>query len=189
MKVQYRGIDLLKFICALLVLVLHVSPFPDGSFLRVVFREVVCIFAVPFFFAASGYLMTNKLTDKDMSVLSVIKRPYLLYLIWSALYFPLVLFSWFISENSVFSNFIVYIRDFLFEGSYLTIWYLNALAIALGICHLLLKRFSPRMCLLIALPFYAVACLLSSYNQLLVSNDFGLFASDIYYAVFIFFIR
>ena len=53
---QYKTVDLFKFIAALSILLLHVPPFRAGTFAYVVIREIITVFAVPFFFAASGFL-------------------------------------------------------------------------------------------------------------------------------------
>lgn len=166
---QYKTIDLFKFICAILIIVLHASPFASYSkVLTFSFRNVVTVIAVPFFFAASGFLTFSKLnTLPDESrrkkyILKYVKRIIQMYLIWSAIYFVFVVYKWVINGFSYMSV-LLYIRNFFFEGSYSTIWFLPALLSATVFVYLLSKRFHKETILYIAVPFYIFGLLGSSY--------------------------
>jgi surface polysaccharide O-acyltransferase-like enzyme len=53
---HYNCIDLIKFICALFVVSIHVSPFASyNSFINYGLKNYIARIAVPFFFVASGY--------------------------------------------------------------------------------------------------------------------------------------
>lgn len=59
---QYAALDLMKFFAAILIIVIHTSPFADVSFaLDFGFRSIIATIAVPFFFCASGFLFFVKL--------------------------------------------------------------------------------------------------------------------------------
>lgn len=178
---KYNGIDLFKIIAAYLIILLHVSIFESETIGYIIVRQIITIVAVPFFFAASGFLISNKL-DKQAIPKSV-KVNYKKYLLWSVIYLPFAVFGWFVSGLPLYKSLLYYVRDFIFEGSYLTIWFLNALAFAIVIEWLLLKRFSKKMCFYISIPFFIIACLLSSYNQLF-TEIFGSKLSDVYYLIF-----
>lgn len=184
-KFQYTGLDLFKFIAAILILMLHANPFGNTSLIGVVLREVITPVAVPFFFAASGFLWYQsyvKNGDKKAkgSILHTIK----LYLIWSGIYFPFVLITWVINNSLNLHSVLFYIKQFFLEGSYQTIWFLNALWLSTAIVYLLLKRFSVKQVFLISIPFYLISCLLSSYNGLLLKLPLGEAVSSAYYSVF-----
>lgn len=49
MKKQYNGLDLLKFVMALMVVMIHVKPNVHSEFLKDVFNPFLSI-AVPFFY-------------------------------------------------------------------------------------------------------------------------------------------
>lgn len=182
-KPIYRGIDLFKFISAILILLLHIPPVYEGGYFYIFIRQILTVIAVPFFFAASGFLAVKKLSATlKGGAYSAIKRPYLLYIKWSLIYLPLALLS--LRNLSISGIIFTYIRNFLLEGSYLTIWYLNALAFAFLFYFLLLKKVSALQCVYISVPLYIVGCLLSSYNQLFVSFPIGQALSDGYYTVF-----
>lgn len=85
-----------------------------------------------------------------------------MYLIWSAIYFVFVVYKWVINGFSYMSV-LLYIRNFFFEGSYSTIWFLPALLSATVFVYLLSKRFHKKTIILIAVPFYIFGLLGSSY--------------------------
>ena len=57
----YNGLDLLKFIMALFVVMIHVKPNVHSETLTTVFNPILSI-AVPIFFVLSSVLIFNKLT-------------------------------------------------------------------------------------------------------------------------------
>lgn len=166
---QYKTIDLFKFICAILIIVLHASPFASYSkILTFGFRNIVTVIAVPFFFAASGFLTFSKLNtvtdeaDRTKYIWKYAKRIIQMYLIWSIVYFGFVICKW-IRDGFSYMRVVIYIRDFFFEGSYSTIWFLPALLSATVFVYLLSKRFHKKTIILIAVPFYIFGLLGSSY--------------------------
>lgn len=183
---QYKTIDLFKFICAILIIVLHASPFASYSkVLTFGFRNIVTVIAVPFFFATSGFLTFSKLntladaSERKKYILKYVRRILQMYLIWSAVYFVFVLYKWVINGFSYMSV-LIYIRDFFFEGSYSTIWFLPALLSATVFVYLLSKRFDKKTIIFIAVPFYIFGLLGSSYFGIaekipLLNDIFGVY--------------
>ncbi len=62
----YNGIDLVKFLCALMVFIIHVPPFPApnsvfANNLNFGLRHGLCRIAVPFFFLSSGFFLFGKM--------------------------------------------------------------------------------------------------------------------------------
>ena len=58
---NYRLIDLLKFICAFLVIGIHTRPFQASSnLLDRLFYYDISNYAVPFFYACTGYFLIAK---------------------------------------------------------------------------------------------------------------------------------
>ena len=61
---QYYSLDLAKFICAVLIIILHTSPFASYSgILDFGFRSIITVIAVPFFFVSSGFLFFEKMNS------------------------------------------------------------------------------------------------------------------------------
>lgn len=60
----YNGLDLLKFIMALFVVMIHVKPNSHSEILTMMFDPILSI-AVPIFFVLSSVLIFNKLTKTN----------------------------------------------------------------------------------------------------------------------------
>lgn len=166
---QKSSLDIAKFLCAILVLIIHSDPV--GSYSKALsfgFRNVICVVAVPFFFATSGYLLREKLGslntegDQKQYMWKYLKRLVVIYLFWSAVYFPFVVVKWLRAGFGI-GSVLEYVKDFFFEGSYSTIWFLPALMSAALIYWLLRKRLSCKGVFFAGCGCYAVTLLLSSY--------------------------
>lgn len=62
----FDGIDLIKFICAFLVCIIHISPLPTESllysnYINFGLQQYICRIAVPFYFMASGFFLFRKI--------------------------------------------------------------------------------------------------------------------------------
>lgn len=166
---QYKTVDLFKFIGAFLIIVLHTAPFSSYSrVLTVGFRNIVTVVAVPFFFVASGFIAFSKINsleteeEKNKYMVKHSKRLAMMYLIWSAVYFVFVLIGW-IQNGFTLGKLLEYIKDFFFEGSFLTIWFLPAVLTATLLVFFLSKKLSYKTIFLIAIPVYVFTLLGSSY--------------------------
>ena len=186
---QYKSLDFAKFVCAILIIVLHTAPFASYSkILTFGFRNIVTVIAVPFFFLTSGFLAFKKFdliedSKKKAYVVQYLKRIVLMYLIWSAVYFVFVVIKWF---RSGFSIYIVleYIKDFFFEGSYSTIWFLPALFTATLAVYLLHKKLSYRNIFALACVIYIFTLGGSSYYGLVSQVPSIKVVYDAYYSFF-----
>lgn len=50
MKKDFRILDVTKFVCAILVVMIHVPPFGNNETLDFIFQKCLAKIAVPFFF-------------------------------------------------------------------------------------------------------------------------------------------
>lgn len=62
---NYNGIDLIKFLCAFLVFIIHVPPFQGelsafGESANFWLQHFACRLAVPFYFVSSGFFFLRK---------------------------------------------------------------------------------------------------------------------------------
>ena len=168
---QYNSLDLAKFIAAILIVIIHANPFSSySSVVAYAFRNIIATIAVPFFFVTSGFLFSVKLNSLNGEEKTGYFKKYFfrlltMYLLWSAVYFIFVLTDWIINGFTI-NDLLIYVRDFFFEGSYSTIWFLPALMTAVTIVYFLKKKFTYLQIFLMALPFYLFACLGSSYYGL-----------------------
>lgn len=186
---QYKSLDFAKFICAILIIVLHTAPFADySSLLNFGFRNIITVIAVPFFFLTSGFLAFKKIDSLDGEkkktyVFQYLKRLVVMYLIWTAVYFVFVAVKWSRGDFSIYSV-LEYVKDFFFEGSYSTIWFLPALFAATLIVHLLHKKFSHRTIFAIACVIYLFTLGGSSYYGLATKVPAIDAVYDLYYSFF-----
>ncbi len=88
---QNRALDLAKFICAILIVIIHADPFGDYSkVLSYGFRNIICTIAVPFFFISNGYIFISKINslstneEKWQYYKKYISRLIKMYLYWGA---------------------------------------------------------------------------------------------------------
>ena len=187
---QYKSIDLAKFVCALLIIILHTAPFMSYSkVLTVGFRNIITPIAVPFFFVASGFIAFKKIDSKEgveqtQYVKKHLMRLFIMYLIWSAIYFVFVIIKW--ANAKDFSIFYVleYIKDFFFEGSYSTIWFLPALFTATMLVWLLHKKLTYKKIFIIACVVYVFTLGGSSYYGLVCKIPLIKDIYNIYYSFF-----
>lgn len=143
---QYKLLDVMKFFMALVVVGIHAKCFA-GAKLGDTMQWFMSL-AVPFFFAASGFLLECKTLNlkSEQSAQSIyghyIGKCLERYLFWMLLYLPLsVLVAWY-NSKSMLHDIAVYIRGFLFVGeTYYSwpLWYLLALVIAVLLVRILRK--------------------------------------------------
>jgi serine/alanine racemase len=190
MKKQYYALDFAKFLAAILIIVLHTQPMLTfNSKLEFITRHIVTILAVPFFFICSAFIfflklrMTKEQNQAKKHVLHFIKRIGIMYLIWSGIYFIFIWREW-ITNGITAHTIIQYIKRFIFEGSYATIWFLPALLSATLLVYLLQKRLSVKIIFIISLFTYVFTCFASSYYALAIKIPAFSIVLDSYYNLF-----
>ena len=186
---QYKSLDLAKCICALWIIILHTAPFASySSALTFGFRNIITVIAVPFFFMTSGFLAFKKMEsltkeEKREYIIHYLKRLAIMYVIWSAVYFVFVVIKWTRSDFSIWSV-LEYVKDFFFEGSYSTIWFLPALFTAKLLVYLLHKKWNLKTIFLISCVVYVFTLGGSSYYGLASKIPFIKGIYNIYYSFF-----
>lgn len=143
---NYNGIDLVKFLCSILVFFIHVTLFQDESthlqeVTNFAMRHTVARLAVPFYFTCSGFFLFRKmpLHDSDVRIIQQYCFKILrLFAIWSIL---------------------------LVIGGNYHLWYLSATIVAILFLTLLLRaRISMRCLYFIAVMLYAIGLLGDTYH-------------------------
>lgn len=145
---DYKLIDLIKFLCAYLVIGIHTRPLQAVSVLldKVVYYNI-SNYAVPFFYACTGYFLIVKQPEKDLhtKLCYRIKKIFNIYIIWSIVYLPLTVYGWFIEGNKTVEYAALCIRNYILVGDNFyswALWYLNGLIFALILIDILSKRIS-----------------------------------------------
>lgn len=83
-SLNYDNLDILKYISAILIIILHLRPFQNYSNeLDLAFNNIITRICVPIFFLITGYFVAKKENSKDDYIKYYIKKQIPLYLIWS----------------------------------------------------------------------------------------------------------
>lgn len=144
---QFNGIDIVKFICAFFVCIIHIQPFnveywgnDKLSYLNFGLQQCLCRIAVPFYFTASGFLLFRKTEFNNLNRIRIKNYCFkILRLlgIWTFL---------------------------LFVGGSEQLWYLGALVLAVIILGVLIKKEMPmRWIVLISIVLFLIGLLGDSY--------------------------
>ena len=191
------AVDVARFVCALLVVAIHVRPLSTytelGNFLL---DKGLCRIAVPFFFLVSGYFWARKpLTLRSLG--AFLWRIALLYALWTAIYYPIV------TESQDMNH---YWRRCLLSGSYYHLWYYPAMFVAAVLTFAAWKCFAGDgsgkagksgrggesasrgkaggAVVIVAFLFYFIGCMGESYYGLFAQNARIVELAEAYFALF-----
>lgn len=182
-----NNIDSMKFIMSLLVIAIHVRPF-EGYHIQILFDKISPI-AVPFFFIASGYLLSKNFKsiskeEINFKLSTYLKKTISLYLIWTVIYLPFTIYGCLKEEYNLKQSILSFVRGFLFIGeNYYSwpLWYLLALIISVYIIKLLINfNISINKILLISIFLTLIGLYISnfaSHDNLIISLYYKLFSS------------
>lgn len=148
-KKNYRGIDIAKFIMAVLVVAIHTNPLKGikSDFFFTIWNVIVRV-AVPYFFMASGYFLFSKLireTDSSSRLAEIVsygKRIIKLYIYWTIIFIPLTLYNFMNNETPFYIDFLIFIRGVFLVGENFyswPLWYLHSMIFSLGIIYILIR--------------------------------------------------
>lgn len=165
-----NSIDLFKLLMAAAVIAIHTNPIvswtnPAAIAIVVMVEE----WAVPFFFAASGFFLfrtmktpyTEDVKRIDHYIVKILK----MYCAWTLISLPLTLYGYVTSGNGMISCILSYIKYFLFVGKLYNsyhLWYLLALLYALAAIRSMIKKgFQPIMIAVVSFAVYLFAEVMS----------------------------
>lgn len=143
-------LDLVKFICAALVVAVHVPPLADTStVLNFAVVNYAARVAVPMFFVSASYFVFLKAFDGSQKhfgintdvLIKYAARIFRLYVIWTLIYLPFVYLYMYRSagEFHFFAFSKTVLKDFVFSSAYGHLWYLNAICQTYLLIVLMLK--------------------------------------------------
>lgn len=145
-KDYYRSVDLLKIICSVMIVCIHTSPLAsyDGR-VNSFFVNCICRVAVPFFFISSGFLLFKRAGVSPVNgstVKNYLKRILVLYLFWSAVYFPITAVEMYRCHDPEVAGliFLNWLKNMIFTAGYGFLWYLPATIVAVAVVGFLLKK-------------------------------------------------
>ena len=186
---NYYMLDITKFIFALLLISAHFAA-ERGNFKGVIdLAFSLYIFAVPFFFTCSGFLFFNKLNklsvkDKQKNYLiSYEKRIFIMYGLWSVLYYIFILCDWFLNGTTL-SVVFKQIHTSIVFTTYATIWYLPALGFSIAFVYFI-KNLKAWKLILIMVLLYIFSAAGYTYRGLTASFEQFSEIIDVYSTIFV----
>ena len=167
----YPSLDIMKFIMAMLILTQHTSNEWAHSNGLVHAFFGLGNFAVPFFFACSGYLFFQKYNKLDWGGQKDYYKKWSLrigkmYLVWSLIYFVFVFIGW-LNKGLSYAQPLHYIHRALVFTTYATIWFLPALWFGVSICCLLIRCCTRKTMAATILLLMVIGNLFGSYTNVL----------------------
>lgn len=176
-KCGISTLDLLKFICAVLVVGIHTEPFQSIRILDMGFG-VLTRCAVPIFFAISGYLFFSRKTK----LVSFIKKNGVMYLFWIAVYRIVDILK---ADSLEPFSFVKIVRIFA-GGGYSTLWFFQALLVSIVLVHTLyLFTKSRRAVFGFAIVLYVLGLSLSTYYDIAQKIPFIVTLHDSHFIQFV----
>lgn len=162
----YHSIDIMKYICAIMVLSIHMAPLEQISpLLNDLWGSVICRVAVPFFFMASSFFFFKKEGSRKKNFTMYAKRILILYAIYTVIYLVIL-----IIKNQLKSP-IRTVQEILFSGVCIHLWYFVAIVVGIGMVILLEKLINEKVTAIISLVLYVIGTLGSTYYSLLFEDN------------------
>jgi hypothetical protein len=171
---EFKGIDVTKFILALLVVAGHTHPFKDiqnPTFLYL--WKQLQLLVVPYFFMAAGFFLFQKVdqqpnkAQKLAVIWPYIKRIAKMYIYWTIIFIPITLWNYATDDIVFHKDIILFVRGTLFFGeNYYSwpLWFLLSMTYSLAFIYLLtLLDFKRTTIFLISVLFFVVATI---FNEL-----------------------
>ncbi|MDD6467555.1 MAG: acyltransferase [Erysipelotrichaceae bacterium] len=155
-QLNYDNLDWLRYISAILVLLLHLRPFQNQiDALDLSINNIIGRICVPLFFLITGYFVAKKQMKQPDYIRHYIRSMLPFYLVWSMLYLPVTIHMFFY-QREVIQQFlpviplwgwivltpVVLIVMLVYAGTYYHLWYFPALFFALWIIDHWQRRFS-----------------------------------------------
>ncbi|MBR6047964.1 MAG: acyltransferase family protein [Bacteroidaceae bacterium] len=167
MKIQYKSIDIAKFIASLLVIAIHSKPLNGLGYEIII--NVIARCAVPFFFIIGSFFFFSKSPDKK-TLKKYIIRIAKLYVIWFVIDIPLTYVNRFHNDQYFVENIYKLIRSFFISSTFSGSWYLTASIEGTILVYLLSKRLNNILIFLFCFILYILSVMFTFYSSFL-PND------------------
>lgn len=181
-KVRQQGIDAMRFIMALTVVLLHALPAQNeaGATDAMSYIAMMCRAAVPFFFIAGGYFLRPRQKDPIRIVLDPIKRLAPIFLFWMIVYFL-------ISSVLPGHHWSWGMRDLISGGEAFHLWFLSALGFAMVVVSFGVKYINSWLLAAALLSLYMFSVVYNAYYDVILppggSTRGGFFAAPFFVGV------
>lgn len=181
-KKEFKGIDIAKFVMAVLVVAIHTHPFErvdNPAFIKI--WDVIVSVAVPYFFIASGFFLFKKV-DKEpdqssrlIQIASYGKRIARLYVYWTIIFLPITIWKFVNNDEPFYKDVLLFLRGFFLFGenhfSY-PLWYLLSMIYSLVLIYILVGRnHKIKSFLIISIFLFAISILIDTIIQNEINSD------------------
>lgn len=158
---RINSIDIARLFAAILVIAIHTQAimwFSDRANGNI---QILTRVAVPFFFCTSGYFLhKNYINSGCPAIAATFWKTVKLYALLSLVYFPVI----FLSNPALLHEPKKWMLiDFLFNGSYYHLWYMVGVIYSMVMIYLVCKFKLTKALLPLAVFYYAVGLLGTSY--------------------------
>jgi serine/alanine racemase len=176
-----NAVDIMKFICAILVVIIHAPPLLSYSeTTNFILVDIIARIAVPFFFVCAGYFFFEKIIIKNgkiennLSNLKYFKKynSHLIriYVFWTAFYLIWWIPLWYIGGNLTLANMKGYVLSIFISGSYFHLWYIVALIYGMFFTFFIIRHIYIRLVITTAVLFYLIGTFAYSYSWIASGN-------------------
>lgn len=180
-KERYYQVDVMRFVCAILVISIHTSAlYSFGDIPGKVLSLGIARIAVPFFFIASGYFFYERFNHEGYLKAYIIRI--LKYYLISTVVYTLILFTFIKSRNS---NIWDLVKNLLFNGVSPSLWFFPALIFSISVLYLFLKKNWIKPLIIASIVLYALGLIGDSYYGLVVGTPLEKLV-DLYSSVFVY---
>ncbi len=167
-KKEYAAVDIFKFLCAILVIIIHTKPFETVFWIDAALGVITRV-AVPFFFVSSSIFLFMKIEENRENANRIYKKYFFrllrFYLIWY------IVFN-FVSACSGYTyDVLYYVKQFFFNTSGSPLWFVCALLWSSAIVFILSKYSTKRMIMAISLILFAVGYCFSTLLPIFEGNS------------------
>lgn len=164
---EYIGIDLLKLLCAFMVVAIHTKPLASYDLLDKGLG-ILTRMAVPFFFTASGYFLflSGKRETSGAKLCMYVKRIGILYCLWSIAYLPLLVSKCMPQAAEDTFAFGAFFRAVFWMGVTGHFWFLIGTVVASAMVWVCYRILPPGKTLAVATVFLLFGTMCSTYRPL-----------------------
>lgn len=158
---SYTGIDIFRFIAALMVISIHTSPLISyNSTADFILTRVISRTAVPFFFMTSGFFLLSRYNQNYDKLKSFLTRTSIIYLISILIYIPVNIYTgYFKAENTA----LILLKDIIFDGTMYHLWYLPAAITGALISWYMIRKLGYKKSIVISGLLYLIGLFGDSY--------------------------
>ena len=166
-KTEFFAVDYFRLLFSVGIVALHLRPLMDvNNVLDYFLSQVLSRLGVPFFFLVSGFFLQKKLDDSK-KIKAYLVKLFRLYLVYTLLYMPQIVYGYINGEAGFLLNAVFFIKEFIFTGSYIHLWYFVGLMVATLLLYLFVRKLklSDKHIMAIVLVLYVIGTVMNAYLQ------------------------